>query len=70
MSFPSALISILAGIAMLAVVVVLFMGLFSMLRGGDFNDKNANRLMRLRVVFQGIAVLAIGALFLVSYMDK
>ena len=34
-------------IAMAATVVALFMGLFSMARGGDFDKRNANRFMRL-----------------------
>lgn len=53
-------------IAMIAVVVVLFLGLFSMARGGEFNAKYGNRLMQLRVVFQGIAVVLFIAVVLVS----
>ncbi len=49
---------------MAATVGVLFLGLFSMARGGDFDKRNANRFMRLRVIFQGIAVL----LFIVFMM--
>ena len=44
-------------IAMVAVLGVLFFGLFSMARGGAFNDRNANKLMRWRVALQGIAIL-------------
>jgi hypothetical protein len=44
-------------VAMVATVGVLFFGLFSMVRGGDFNKRNANKLMRLRVVMQGVAIL-------------
>ena len=67
MSLPSTLIAIFAAAAVVAVLVVLFIGLLSMFRGGEFNDRNANRLMRMRVIFQGIAVLSIGALFLLNY---
>ena len=67
MSLPFTLMSIFATVATFAVLVILFIGLIAMLRGGDFNERNANRLMRMRVAFQGIAVLAIGALFLLSY---
>jgi hypothetical protein len=48
---------ILALIAMLAVVVVLFAGLVSLARGGEFRAQWSNRLMRLRVLFQAIAIV-------------
>lgn len=48
---------ILLVVAMLLVLASLFAGLFSMVRGGEFNAKYGNRLMRLRVFFQGLAVL-------------
>jgi hypothetical protein len=48
---------ILMAIAMALTVGVLFTGVFSMARGGEFNRKYANKLMRYRLVFQGIAIL-------------
>ena len=53
-------------IAMVAVLGVLFFGLFSMARGGAFNDRNANKLMRWRVALQGIALLLF-VLFMMLY---
>ena len=50
-------LTVLMFIAMGITLLVLFTGLISMARGGAFNRKNSNRLMRLRVVFQGIAIL-------------
>jgi hypothetical protein len=44
-------------LAMGATLVVLFMGLFSMARGGEFAKRNSNRFMRWRVILQGVAVL-------------
>ncbi len=44
-------------VAMAAVVAVLFIGLVGMARGGDFNARYGNVLMRWRVVLQGVAVL-------------
>ena len=35
----------------------LFVGLFAMVRGGEFNDKYGNRMMRLRVILQGVALV-------------
>jgi Hypoxia induced protein conserved region len=43
--------------AMAATIVSLFMGLFSMARGGEFDKRNANRFMRLRVICQAVAIL-------------
>lgn len=49
-------------IAIIAVVVVLFLGLRNMLRDGDGNT--SNKLMRLRIIFQFVAVLLmVGALY-------
>jgi hypothetical protein len=47
---------ILMFVAMGATVLVLFAGLFSMIRGGEFDRKYSNKLMRLRVLFQAIAI--------------
>ena len=43
--------------AMVATLGVLFMGLFSMARGGEFAKRNSNCFMRWRVIMQGIAIL-------------
>ena len=53
-------------IAMVAVVAVLFWGLFSMARGGAYNHRNANKLMRWRVALQGVAILLF-VLFMMLY---
>lgn len=47
---------ILMFVAMGLTLLVLFAGLFSMVRGGEFNKKYGNRLMQLRVLFQAIAI--------------
>ena len=46
-------------IFLFAVFIVLTTGIISMLRGGDFNKKWGNKLMRARVILQAIAVLLI-----------
>ena len=48
--------ALLAVIAMVLVVVALFLGLFSMIKGGEFNKKYGNKLMQARVILQGIAL--------------
>lgn len=48
---------VLIVLAMLAVLASLFAGLFVMARGGELDKKYSNRLMRARVMLQGVAVL-------------
>ncbi len=43
-------------IAMVAVLASFAVGMFSMMKGGEFNEKYGNRLMRLRVLLQGVAL--------------
>jgi len=45
---------------------VLFFGLFSMARGGAYNQRNANKLMRWRVALQALAILLF-VLFMMLY---
>lgn len=53
MSFSNTLISVAVG----AVAIVLLLGLINMLRGGNANT--SQRLMRLRVVLQFVAIIMI-----------
>lgn len=46
-------------IACLAVVVILLFGIGTFARGGEFNRRNANRIMRWRIIAQAIAVALI-----------
>ncbi|MEK9860455.1 MAG: twin transmembrane helix small protein [Alphaproteobacteria bacterium] len=48
---------IVLGLSMLAVAVVLFWGVITMARGGEYNAKWSNKIMRYRIVLQGIAIL-------------
>ncbi|MBL8556697.1 MAG: twin transmembrane helix small protein [Phenylobacterium sp.] len=42
--------------ALAAVAIVLAAGIFSLFRGGDFGRSYSNKLMRLRVITQAIAI--------------
>ena len=42
--------------AMVAVLASLAVGIFSMVKGGEFNKKYGNKLMRTRVTLQGLAL--------------
>ena len=46
-------------IACLMVVIVLMIGLGGFAFGGEFNKKYANKIMRLRILLQAIAILLI-----------
>ena len=50
---------ILVAIAVLVVLVILLVGIGGFARGGDFNRKHANRIMRYRIAAQAVAVLLI-----------
>ena len=54
---------ILIPLALLAVLITLCVGLYSLFRGGDFARSHSNKLMRLRVLLQFVAVLLLVAAF-------
>ena len=58
---PSDPFFIIVVLAVLLVVVVLMFGLGGFAGGGAFNKRNANKIMRLRLITQFIAVLLIVA---------
>ena len=50
---------IIVTVASLAVLVILMIGIGGFAKGGDFNRKHANRIMRYRIIAQAIAVALI-----------
>jgi len=46
-------------VAVLVVLVILMFGLGTFSRGGDFNRKYANKIMRARIVAQAVAIALI-----------
>ena len=52
---------LLAAVASLGVLFILMIGVGGFAKGGDFNKKYANKLMRLRIAAQFVAVLLIVA---------
>lgn len=46
-------------VAVLVVLVILMIGIGAFARGGEFNRRHANRLMRYRIVAQAVAVALI-----------
>ena len=60
---------ILIIIGLILVFIVLVIGLVSMLLKGDFNKKYSNKLMRLRVITQGIIILIFALVFLIKFLN-
>ena len=58
--------TILMLIAMAAVLASLIVGIVAMAKGGEFNKKYGNKLMRMRVMLQGVALL----LFALAVMTR
>ena len=58
--------NILVIIGLAAVLIVLAVGVISMIRGGEFNQKYANKLMQLRVAVQFGVILLLGLLLWLS----
>jgi hypothetical protein len=50
---------ILVGVATAIVAVVLIVGLYSLYRGGDFARSYSNKIMRLRILAQFVAIVVI-----------
>ena len=46
-------------VALLFVAGILFWGVITMARGGAYNVKNSNLIMRYRIIFQAIALILI-----------
>ncbi len=60
------LLSALVVVALIAVFAVLAAGIVGMLRGGEFNRKYGNKLMRARVAMQALAVGLMFTLYLIN----
>ena len=50
---------LIAAFACLAVLIILMIGIGGFAKGGDFNRKHANRIMRFRIYGQFIAIALI-----------
>ena len=45
--------------AVILTAIVLIIGIGGFARGGEFNKKHGNKLMRLRILFQAVAIVLI-----------
>lgn len=55
--------SYLIPLSLFAVAAVLAVGIYSLFRGGDFGRSYSNKLMRLRVVMQAVAIAVLVGAF-------
>ena len=69
MEFFTKIAPILIIIGLILVFIVLVIGLVSMLLKGDFNKKYSNKLMRIRVITQGIIILIFALVFLIKFLN-
>lgn len=53
------ILAVLLALALGAVIVILIFGIIAMSRGGEFNRKYGNKLMRWRVAIQALAVILV-----------
>ena len=56
---------VLIALAMLSVAGILLWGIITMARGGEYNKKNSNKIMRYRIVFQAAALFIFLGLLLI-----
>jgi hypothetical protein len=56
----------LAVVSALITLGILLFGVITMIRGGDFNRRNSNRLMRARVIMQGVTLALLALTFFAS----
>ena len=68
MGFVDAVFPYLVGLSLASVVAVFVTGVVGMGKGGAFNEKYGNKLMRLRVLTQGIAVGLLLVYFLLHHL--
>ena len=59
MQFLNFILPYIVFIVLVSVLIVLLIGIISMIKGGEFNKRWGNKLMRARVALQAFAVLLI-----------
>ena len=64
--FVEGILPFILVICMLVALLVVIIGVIAMAKNGDFNKKYSNKLMRMRVLFQGVAVIVFAAIIYLS----
>ena len=64
--FSSTVLPFVLVVSMVLALLIVVIGVIAMAKNGNFNKKHSNKLMRMRVLFQGIAVLVFAAIIYLS----
>ena len=56
---------ILISISLIVVALILFWGIITMARGGEYNKNKSNIIMRYRIIFQAIAIITFIVILLI-----
>ncbi len=64
--FSSSVLPFVLIVSMVLALLMVVIGVIAMAKNGNFNKKHSNKLMRMRVLFQGIAVLVFAAILYLS----
>ena len=64
--FSSTVLPFVLVVSMVLALLMVVVGVIAMAKNGNFNKKHCNKLMRMRVLFQGIAVLVFAAIIYLS----
>jgi len=64
--FSSSVLPFVLVVSMVLALLMVVVGVIAMAKNGNFNKKHSNKLMRMRVLFQGIAVLVFAAIIYLS----
>jgi|TARA_Y100000994_G_scaffold241061_1_gene236458 predicted permease len=62
----SGILPLILIISMFLALLMVVVGVIAMAKNGNFNKKHSNKLMRMRVLFQGIAVFVFAAIIYLS----
>ena len=64
--FSSTVLPFVLVVSMVLALLMVVVGVIAMAKNGNFNKKHSNKLMRMRVLFQGISVLVFAAIIYLS----
>ncbi|WP_255448343.1 HIG1 domain-containing protein [Telmatospirillum sp. J64-1] len=64
------ILNILLGLALAALVAILFTGIAAFARGGEFHRRHGNRMMNLRVATQGLVLLILVLIILTKSLGS
>ncbi len=64
--FSSTVLPFVLVVSMVLALLMVVIGVIAMAKNGNFNKKHSNKLMRMRVLFQCIAVLVFAAIIYLS----